>query len=133
MKNKILTFLLILTSLIGYLEWSGDNHTFLFQAEVEIVHKLFTNPSSVVHPFILLPLIGQILLFITLFQKPPSKILTYISIGGLGMLLGFMFIIGLISLNFKILLSSIPFIIVAVLKIKHLQKTKPNIDNTANY
>lgn len=73
MKPKILNALLIVTSLLGYLEWSGDSYTFLFQAEAEILHKLFTNPSSVVHPFILLPLIGQILLLITLFQNHQVK------------------------------------------------------------
>ncbi len=108
---------------MGYLEWSGDSHTFLFQAEAEIVYKLFTNPTSVIHPFILLPLTGQILLLITLFQKSPAKILTYISIMGLGILLGFMFIIGLISLNFKILLSTIPFLIVTFLTIQNLKKS----------
>ncbi len=124
MKNKILNFLLIITSLIGYLEWSGDSHTFLFQGEAEIVYKLFTNPASVIHPFILFPLIGQILLLITLFQKSPSKILTYVSIVGLGLLLGFMFIIGIISLNFKIIISTIPFLIVAILTIQNFKKAK---------
>ena len=124
MKPKILNALLIVTSLLGYLEWSGDSYTFLFQAEAEILYKLFTNPSSVVHPFILLPLIGQILLLITLFQKSPSKILTYVSIAGLGLLLGFMFIIGLISLNYKIIISTISFLVVAVLTIINLRKLK---------
>lgn len=124
MKNKILNALLIITSLIGYLEWSGDNHTFLFQAEAEIVYKILTNPTAVIHPFILLPLVGQILLLITLFQKSPGKILTYISIGSLGILLGFMFIIGLISLNFKILFSTIPFLIVSFLTLRN--QKKPN-------
>ncbi len=124
MKSKILNSLLIFTSLLGYLEWSGDSHTFLFQAEAEIIYKLITAPASVIHPFILLPLLGHILLVITLFQKSPSKILTYISMSGLGLLLGFMFFIGIISMNIKITLSTIPFIIVVVLTILHLRKSK---------
>lgn len=114
MKAKILNFLLIITSLLGYLEWGGGNHIFLFKGETEIIYKLFTNPTSVLHPFILLPIIGQLLLLITLFQKKPSKTLTYISIGGLGLLLGFMCIIGIISMNVKIIASTIPFISIAV-------------------
>lgn len=117
MKSKISNLLLIITSLFGYLEWGGNSHSFLFQAEGEIFSKLFTNPNAVLHPFTLLPMIGQLLLVITLFQKTPSKILTYISIGGLGILLAFMFIIGIISLNFKIILSTIPFIIIATVTI----------------
>lgn len=122
MKSKLLNVLLIITSFIGYLEWSGNNHTFLFQGEAEIIHKLFTNPTSVIHPLILFPLIGQILLFITLFQKTPSKVLIYLSIIGLGLLFGFMFIIGLMSVNLKIIISTIPFLTVAILTIKNLKK-----------
>jgi len=124
MKTKILNFLLIITSLCGYLEWSGNNHIFLFKAEADIISKLFTNPISVVHPFTILPIVGQLLLLITLFQKYPSKILTFISIGGLGLLLGFICIIGLISLKFKIIISTIPFIIVSVLNIINYRKAK---------
>ena len=122
MKSKILNILLIITSLIGYLEWGGDNHVFLFQGETEIIIKLFTNPASVIHPFILLPLVGQIFLLITLFQKSPGKILTYFSITSLGLLLGFMFVIGLLSMNFKIVLSTIPFMITAELTIRHFRE-----------
>lgn len=119
MKSKILNFLLIITSLLGYLEWSGKNHIFLFKAEVEIFSKLLTNPISVLHPFTILPLVGQILLLITLFQKTPNRTLTFISIATLGLLLGFMFIVGLLSMNFKIIVSTIPYIVVSILAIRH--------------
>nr|MBK9653730.1 hypothetical protein [Bacteroidota bacterium] len=124
MKSKVLNTLLIITSLLGYLEWSGNNHIFLFKAEAEIFSKLFTNPTSVLHPFTILPMIGQILLLITIFQKTPSKILTYISIGGLGLLLGFMCIVGIMSMNFKIIISTIPFIVVSIIGIRHYRKIK---------
>lgn len=122
MKSKLLNALLILTSLLGYLEWGGDNHAFLFQAEYEILTKLCTNPTSVMHPFTILPLVGQIILLITLFQKTPNKTLTYMSICGLSLLLLFMFIIGLISLNYKIMGCTLPFIIVVIWTILHYRK-----------
>lgn len=122
MKSKTLNFLLIIFSLIGYLEWSGNQHIFLFEAEIEIFSKLFTSPISVLHPFIILPTISQFLLLFTLFQKKPSKKLTYISIFGLGILLGFMLFIGLISLNYKIALSTIPFIVVSIITMLHHRK-----------
>ena len=125
MKSKLLNFLLLLTSLLGYLEWGGNHKAFLFQAEGEIILKLFTNPMAVIHPFTMLPLMAQIMLCITLFQKEPSKILTYISIAGLGLLLGFMLLIGLLSLKYKIIISTIPFIVVAVLTIRHYRTTPP--------
>lgn len=124
MKSKIINLLLIITSLFGYLEWSGNSHSFLFQAEGEIISKLFSDPISIIHPFIVLPLLGQLILLFTLFQKKPGKILTYISISGLGILLAFMFIAGLLSFNYKIVISTIPFLTVSVLAIRHYRKIK---------
>ncbi|MCU0390795.1 MAG: hypothetical protein MUE81_06720, partial [Thermoflexibacter sp.] len=89
-----------------------------------VIYKFFTDPSSIIHPFIVLPLLGQILLIVTLFQKKANKILIYVGIFGLGLLLGFMFIIGIISLNYKITISTIPFLIVVALTIINLRKSK---------
>ncbi len=114
MKRKILNLLLIITSLFGYLEWGTENKMFLFQGEWEVLIKLFQDPVAAAHPFTLMPLFGQILLLITLFQREPGKILTFIGLACLSLLLLFMFLIGILSLNFKILLSTIPFIITGV-------------------
>ena len=124
MKGRILNLLLITTSLLGYLEWGGNNHIYLIKAEAELFRKLFVDPASVLHPFIVLPFISQLLLLFTLCQKTPSKTLTYIGIVGLGLLLGFMFIIGVVSANVKILLSTIPFLLVVTLEIIHFKKIK---------
>jgi hypothetical protein len=124
MKSKILNFLLILFSLFGYLEWSGNQHIFLFEAEIEIFSKLFINPKSVIHPFIILPIIAQFLLLITLFQKTASEKLTYFSVFGLGLLLGLMLLVGIISLNYKIVISTIPFVLLSILTILNHRKQK---------
>ena len=67
-------------------------------------------------------MLGQVILIVTLFQKKPSKLLTYISIGGLGILLAFMFVIGVMGLNYKIIISAIPFIVIAVFSVRHYRK-----------
>lgn len=115
MRRKILNLLLVVTSLFGYLEWGTDNRMFLFQGEWEVLAKLFQDPVAAAHPFTLMPLFGQIILLFTLFQKEPGKILTFIGLACLSLLLLFMFLIGILSLNLKILLSTIPFIITGVL------------------
>lgn len=122
MKQKILNGLTVLTSLFGYLEWGAGNSTFLFRAEWEVLRKLFSDPVSAAHPFTLLPLLGQVLLLVTLIQKEPSRWLTYIGIAGLGLLLLLMAFIGVISLNYKIFLSTIPFIATAILAIREARK-----------
>lgn len=124
MKSKIYNFLLILSSLIGYLEWGKTNHSFLYQVEIEMLSKLMTDLRSIIHPLTILPLIGQILLLATLFQKKPNKTWTYIGIGCIGLLLILMFLIGLISLNYKITLSTIPFIVITILAIKQYRNIK---------
>jgi hypothetical protein len=124
MKSKVLNLLLIITSLLGFLEWGGNNRSFLFQVEATLLSKIFTDPASVMHPLTILPLLGQIVLVATLFQRTPNKKLSYIGIGCLGILLGLMFAIGLMSLNFKIILSIIPFLGVAILTIRHNRENK---------
>jgi len=122
MKSKLLNGALILTSVIAYLEWGHNNSTFLFTAEAEVITKLFTHPAEAAHPFTLVPLIGQLLLLISLFQKQPSKALTYTGMGGLAVLLLFIFFIGIISLNIKIIASVLPFIITSILTIMHYRR-----------
>ena len=122
MKSKILNLFLIITSLFGYLEWSENSNSFLFQVECEILAKIFTDPISILHPFTIFPMISQVILIFTLFQKTPGKALTYLGIAGLGILLGFMFVIGVISANYKIIASTIPFVAVSILAVRHYRK-----------
>jgi hypothetical protein len=111
---KTLNTLLLLASLIGYLEWSGNNHLFIFEAEREIILKLFTDTNSVIHPLIIIPMGGQILLVLTLFQKKANKIMTYLSIAMLGCLLYLMLFIGIFSFNYKIIISTLPFLFISI-------------------
>ncbi len=124
MKTKLLNLALILTSLVGYLEWGGGNAMFLVQGEFDIIVKLFTNPSSALHPFTLLPLVGQLLLVATLFQQRPSRWLTFLGMAGIGVLLLFMFVIGLMSLNLKVAGSTMPFLVTAVWTVLHHRALK---------
>ncbi len=126
MKSKILNFLLITFSLFVYLEWSGNQHIFLIEAEIEIFSKFFTSPKSVIHPFIVLPLMAQFLLLFTLLQKTPSKKLTYIGVFGLSLLIYFILFIGLISINYKIVISTIPFVFLSIITNLHHRKNHIN-------
>lgn len=122
MHPKRMNVLLILTSLAGYLEWGGGNHIFLFRAEAEVLSKLFTDPVSVVHPLTILPMAAQLLLLITLFQKTPGRVLTYLGIGGLGLLLLFVLLAGLLGANPKMVLSVLPFLATAFFTIRYFRK-----------
>ena len=104
--------------MFGYLEWGRDNAMFLFQGEMEILRRLFNDPMSVAHPLVLLPLFGQIILLISLLPRVPHRLLTFLGIAGLGLLLGLICFIGVITRNPKVFLSTLPFIFTAVYTIR---------------
>src|SRR6185436_12672127 len=105
--------------MLGYLEWGQDNSMFLFQGEVEILRRLFSDPLSVAHPLVLLPMAGQLILLMTLIPGVPRRMLTYIGNACLGLLLGFICFIGVISLKFG---STLPFLFTAVYAIRHYRR-----------
>ena len=128
MKSKFFSILLLITSLLGYLEWSGNNHIFLYQEEIEVLQKLLTKPISILHPFTIMPILGQLCLIVTIFQRLPNKKLIYFSIFALGILLVFMFIVGIIALKYRIIISTIPFILASFMTIRYY-KEKPTSIN----
>jgi len=109
-------------SMLGYLEWGQDNSMFLFQGEVEILRRRFSDPLSVAHPLVLLPMAGQLILLMTLIPGVPRRLPTYLGIACLGLLLGFICFIGVISLNAKIFGSTLPFLFTAVYAIRHYRR-----------
>lgn len=128
MRMRGIHLLLIFASFFGYLEW-GNNHVFLFQAERDLMMKSMTDPASVMHPFTVLPFVGQLILLVAVFQKEPKKTLTVLGISLLGLLLGFMFLIGILSLNEKIFFSTIPFWIFTGLAIRLLRRKNKSKQN----
>ncbi|MCE2963684.1 MAG: hypothetical protein ACK5UE_01640 [Chitinophagales bacterium] len=112
-KNKLLVVLIIMSSLIGYLEWGGGNSAFLFEMEKDVLSKLFAFPNSVIHPLTIFPMLGQVMLLVSLFKDPLNKKLVYWGIGLIAILLVLILFIGIIELNWKIIICSLPFVIVA--------------------
>lgn len=119
-KQTIL--LLLLSSLIGYLEWAGGNNGFLFELEAVVLQKLWSDPLAAIHPFTILPLLGQVLLLVTLFQKKPSKALFITGLVCLSTIMVLLFVIGLLAMNWKIIVCSLPFLVTAVVAVMYLRK-----------
>jgi hypothetical protein len=120
LKLKLLITALLFTSLIGYLEWGKNNSIFLIEAEWEIIKKVYKHPQAIMHPMVLFPMLGQLLLIIALF-KPLKKIIL-LAISCIALLFVFMFIIAVVSINIKILLAVLPFLIFAIYTIYYLRK-----------
>lgn len=122
--SKVINFCMIICSFIGYMEWGKGSSMFVIQGEIEIFAKLLSDPISVLHPFIVLPLFGQSILIFSLFQQQPRRLYSLIGFGCIAFLMVFLLFIGLISFNIKIIASIIPFIIVSVVFIKQQWKNK---------
>lgn len=108
---RIFILLIILSSLLGYLEWGGGNRAFLFEMEREVILKMIVSPKSVIHPLTILPILGQLLLIISLWGVSISKKFVYWGIGLIGILFLMILFIGIISFNWKIIVFTLPFLI----------------------
>ncbi|NHM07042.1 hypothetical protein G4D82_07395 [Flavobacterium sp. CYK-4] len=122
MKNKWPDILVILTSFMVYLEWGTNQHCFLFQAEKEILNKLFINPMAVLHPLTIIPMLSQLSLLINLTLEKTNKVLVIIGISGLAILIYFIFLVGILAVNIKIVLSTLPFLIASTIAIGHYKR-----------
>lgn len=122
LKLYIIGFLL--TSFIGYTEWGNNQSMYIFQMEFDLFFGSKGSINNFTHPFIGIPLIGQIILLFQLFYKNPKK--TWILIGSscIALLFLLFFIIGLLTIKFKIILSALPYLFVFSLYI--LNKKRVN-------
>ena len=128
MKIRILTICLIIFSLFGYLEWGEGSHQFIFQMEGEVLGKIVTDITSILHPLIILPLIGQLLLLYSLVKPNAKSWILYLGVGGIGLLYTMILIVGILSANFKIIISALPFLITAfILVYVKIKAAKSNL------
>jgi hypothetical protein len=125
--KRIFNICLLLAFLPGYLEWGKDRHAFIFQMETEIFIKGSNDLKSILHPLILLPFTGQLLILITIFQKRVSRILSLVGLACLSLLMLLLMVIGLLTLNVQVIVSTIPFIASAVFVIKYNRKKTEDI------
>jgi hypothetical protein len=122
--KRIINICLILTFLIGYLEWGNNHSRFIFQAEAEIFLKAMHDPRSIIHPLILVPFLGQILLLISIFQQSINRTLTLAGLACLSTLMLLLLFIGILTLNIKIIGAALPFVITGIFALKYNWKRK---------
>lgn len=128
--KRSLNLLLLISSFFGYLEWGKGQHRFVFQMEYEILFTINKSIENFTHPLIILPLLGQLILIITIFQKKPSAKLTYIGMAGMGLLYLLIFLVGILGKNISILGSSLPFLCISLIIIVY-QRRQHKINSNA--
>jgi heme A synthase len=114
MRQRLLNIGILLSFLVCYLEWGGGHSAFVAQVHYQV---LVGKPEAqnFVHPMIALPFLGELLLLFTLFQQRPSRRLTTIGIVLMSVFVLLLALIGVLSKNVKIGLSTLPFLTLAVL------------------
>lgn len=127
--KKAINIGLLLASLIGFLEWGRQNSTFLFQAEWSLLSNAVTKSSAFLHPLVIVPLLRQLLLLFTIFQQKPSRVLSILGLLCLSIIMLFILFVGIISTNVKIVLSTLPFVLLGIVFVVSSRRNKP-IKNT---
>jgi hypothetical protein len=105
---------ILLSFLVGYLEWGGGNSACVWQVEYQV---LFGRPEvqNFAHPMIALPAVGQLLVLFTLFQKTPSRRITSIGIVLMGVFIVLLALIAILGGSVKTGLSTLPFLTLAAI------------------
>ncbi len=114
MLRKLTLAGLILAFSVCYTEWGGGQSAFIFQIELEFFSNFTQNLSSFSHPLILAGLLGQLGLIYGMVVSKPHFWIIGACLGFLSLVVGIFLLAGLLSLNFKIIGSTIPYWVLVV-------------------
>lgn len=110
--KKILPFVnlgLFIAFLFCYLAWGKDQSAFVFEVEYEVIKK--QDMASAVHPVILAGFIGQVLLLYAILRPNARRWWNIAGVSLLALIAGIILLVGLLSLQAPIILSTTPFFI----------------------
>lgn len=120
--KRICIFGLMLSFSAIYLEWGGGNHCFIFQLQQKILTEPRQFIANFTHPIILAGFVGQVFLFLSLFvQKQQFRMVAY-GLILLGIPVFLIVLSGILSANFRIFGSCLPFLLFAYLSLYRLKR-----------
>ncbi len=108
--NRLFALLCLFSTFIIYFEWGTDQQEFLIEMEGEVLLKSFEQPKSVLHPLIIFPLIGQLLLVYIAIYPQARRILPILALSLFGILVFFVLLAGVSGGNTKMILFALPFV-----------------------
>ncbi len=123
MQKRLSLFCALLSFLVCYLEWGQGTSSFVFEIEYLLIFQKSGKADSFTHPLVLLPFVGQLLVLYSLFQEPPRKRLVFIGLSLMGLLVVMLLLVGVLSRNPKIALSTVPFLLSSLWCVRALRST----------
>jgi hypothetical protein len=115
---------LIISFLFCYLEWGEGNSAFFFEVEFLLFSKEKGTAENFLHPAILVPFSGQLLLLYALINKKAHKAWAVTGMLLQASLVLFVLLIGIMSMNGKIVASTLPYLLFCFLYILHIRKKR---------
>ena len=104
----------LVSILFCYMEWGGGNSAFVYETEYLILFGKAHRADTLTHPVVLVPLIGQVLLLVALFQRQPSRRLVIAGVSLLGVLGLLLLLVGVLGRSVAIAASTLPFLASAI-------------------
>ncbi len=115
--NRIYSIAFLLGFFMCHFVW-GNHSEFLLKMQYELLFK--SKDTSLLHPLIIAPAIGELVLLISLF-KPKKKLILFGMIL-LAMLVLFVFLAGIFGGQTKMIVSTLPFILTSLSFIRNYKK-----------
>ena len=120
--QKIINIALIISFLVCYMQWGRGRGEFIFQVEYDLLFRAEKSMDTLLHPFVLLPFCGQLILLFTLFQKRPGHWLSTLGLALMATLVLMLVFVGFVVGDIKIILSTLPFIAAATFHFRNMIK-----------
>lgn len=123
-KFKWLNLALLISFSLCYLEWGGNQSMMIGQTQYEILSKQEGFWDTLLHPVVLSGLLSQCCLIYAILVPRPLRLVNLIGVVLLSLVVALFLLVGLLSLNVKMILSDIPFAVSAVMFFRHLKHWK---------
>lgn len=115
MTLRLLNIAMLLSFLLGYMEWGGGNSAFIADVEWTVFTSGDNFLNNLFHPVILPGFVGQGLLLYAAVAKRPRKWINVTGIVLLSLIMLLILFTGVVSASLWIILSVLPFFAFAVL------------------
>lgn len=113
-KKQLLSAGLFISFFFGYLEWGNGNTAFVYEGFLEVISNAKRLESNFTHPLIVLPLIGQIIFLSGTFKKTLKNQWFVGALILTGLLFVMILLAGVLSMNSKIIISCLPYLLFAI-------------------